>query len=105
MQYATGPEMAKTLSGIGPSLDARYASQANQSTKQPPLQERAVELINHLLRLGANQSLIRERLFSEGEQKSGADTPPPCGLEQLLALACQNAANLVGESEGILRRL
>lgn len=74
--------------------------------KEPTLQGRAEELMNYISRLGANQSLLREKLFGEGEQKC-VNGNPTCssGLESLLAMACQSAANLVGESESILKRL
>lgn len=77
--------------------------------KQRTLQDYVLELVNHLYRLGADQSIIRERLFNEGESNTAAPSSVseelPRGLEQLLALACQTAGNLVGQSEGILRRL
>jgi hypothetical protein len=75
--------------------------------KEPGLKDRAEELMNYISRLSVNQSLLREKLFGEGEAKcvSEAKDRPVYSLESLLAIACQNAANLVGESEGILRRL
>lgn len=75
--------------------------------KEPTLQGRAEELMNYISRLGANQSLMREKLFGEGQEKCviGSQHDANGALESLLAMACQSAANLVGESEGILRRL
>jgi hypothetical protein len=79
---------------------------ATLAPKQPGLADRAEELMNYIARLGANQSLMREKLFGEGESKCVVDSDRTYqNVEALLAAACQSAANLVGESEGILKRL
>jgi len=76
---------------------------------EPALGGRARELLGYLQELEQVQGEIRYKLMGRAPSQAAAEGPnkrtdEPC-IDELLAVACTLAANLVGEQKTILARI
>lgn len=89
-------------------VDTRQSITSNSTPqpREPNVSARAKELIGYLYELDGVQAAIRASLYGASPQDaSGTSQAGDRSLEELVAMACQMAACILGEAKSIHSRL